>query len=82
MSVEPGFGGQKYLETTNNKLKEIHKLYPDKYVEVDGGINIDTIKNPIKYNVNGFVIGSYITNTPDISNMYKKISDIINLELN
>lgn len=82
MSVEPGFGGQKYMISVNDKLKGITKMYKNKYIEVDGGVNIDTITEPYKYNVNGFVIGSYITNNPKIDVMYDKIKKILEIENN
>lgn len=80
MSVEPGFGGQKYIEMTNEKLRNIMKKYDDKYIEVDGGVNIVTIKEPLKYSVNGYVIGSYITSSSDFDVMYKKIKEILELK--
>ena len=45
MSVEPGYGGQKYLDSATNKINEL-KAYNGKFkIEVDGGINDETIKN-------------------------------------
>ena len=80
MSVEPGYGGQSYITSTNDKLKEIIKVFKDKYIEIDGGVNIDTIKIPLKYSVNGFVIGSYITNNQRLDVMFDKIKSIIKLK--
>ena len=64
MSVEPGRGGQTYIEhSTNkiNKLYEIRKKYNYNYlIEVDGGINNET-KNKAQ-NADILVVGSFITN--------------------
>ncbi len=64
MSVFPGKGGQEFIKTTVDKikkLKEIKNNYAYSYlIEVDGGINIDTIS--LVKDVDISVIGSYITN--------------------
>lgn len=64
MSVEPGFGGQKYIENSTNKINDLKRLREEndyKYViEVDGGINNET-KEKTK-NADILVVGSYITN--------------------
>lgn len=64
MSVEPGKGGQKYIENSTNKINKLYSLKKQnnyKYlIEVDGGINNET-KNLVK-NADIVVVGSYITN--------------------
>lgn len=64
MSVEPGFGGQKFLFNTSfkvNKLIEYRKLMGLNYkIEVDGGINDENIN--LIHNIDIAVVGSYITN--------------------
>lgn len=64
MSVEPGKGGQKYIENSTNKINKLYSLKKHnnyKYlIEVDGGINNET-KNLVK-NADIVVVGSYITN--------------------
>ena len=66
MSVYPGYGGQKYIEGTEDKIKKIRTLVKDKKViiSVDGGINDETIKK-VKDKVDMVVSGSYITNSKD-----------------
>ena len=44
MSVEPGFGGQKFIESSVDKIRKARELFPDALIEVDGGINADTAK--------------------------------------
>ena len=62
MSVEPGFGGQKFIDNTVDKIKIIRNKKQDIYIEVDGGINKETI-DKIKYIADIAVVGSYITNS-------------------
>ena len=65
MTVEPGFGGQQFLESSTKRLKEIKELIGtrDILLEVDGGINNNTI-NLVK-DANIAVVGSYITKSTD-----------------
>ena len=72
MSVEPGFGGQKFISNTTNRIKEIRKKIGNRniMVSVDGGINDDTIKLA---NVDIAVVGSFITNNDD----YQKQIDLL-----
>ncbi len=74
MSVEPGFGGQKFIEESIERIKDIRKKKKDIIIEVDGGINIDTI-NKIKHIADIAVVGSYITNS---NNYDKAINDLKN----
>ena len=64
MSVEPGFGGQKFMPEVLEKLKKIKKIITDKNlktdIEIDGGINFDNCKQVIKAGANILVSGSTI----------------------
>lgn len=74
MTVEPGLGGQPFLENSPNRIKEIKKLIKDKNIEleVDGGINNQTI-NKVK-DVDISVVGSYITTS---DNPVQRINDLL-----
>lgn len=74
MTVEPGLGGQPFLENSPNRIKEIKKLIKDKNIEleVDGGINNQTI-NKVK-DVDISVVGSYITTS---DNPAQRINDLL-----
>ena len=74
MSVEPGFGGQKFIENTIGRINTLRKKRPDIIIEVDGGINDETI-NKVKDNIDIAVVGSYITNNEDYQ---KAINNIKN----
>jgi ribulose-phosphate 3-epimerase len=64
MSVEPGFGGQKFMPEVLNKLKELRKIVIEKKlnieIEIDGGINFENSKSAKKYGANVLVSGSTI----------------------
>ena len=61
MSVEPGYGGQKFIPNSVEKLKAIKKINKNILTEVDGGINNDTITY-VKDYTDIVVSGSYIIN--------------------
>ncbi|MCK5165117.1 MAG: ribulose-phosphate 3-epimerase [Desulfobacula sp.] len=67
MSVNPGFGGQKFIESSCDKIKALSQLLkeknPDAIIQVDGGINKDTVKSVSKAGATSFVAGSAIFNT-------------------
>ncbi|WP_413664247.1 ribulose-phosphate 3-epimerase [Microbulbifer sp. CNSA002] len=69
MSVNPGFGGQKFIPSTLTKLKEARKLIDesgfDIRLEIDGGVNRDNIAEIAAAGADTFVAGSAIFNTPD-----------------
>jgi ribulose-phosphate 3-epimerase len=69
MSVNPGFGGQSFIDGTLHKLREARRLidssgYPIR-LEVDGGVKIDNIRKIAAAGADTFVAGSAIFNTPD-----------------
>lgn len=57
MTVEPGFGGQSFMESTMPKIEAIRAMAPDIDIEVDGGINPETVKIAAKAGANVFVAG-------------------------
>lgn len=64
MSVEPGFGGQQFIENTLEKAKQLKELNKNITIEMDGGIK-DTNINKLKDYVDIAVVGSYIINSDD-----------------
>ncbi len=82
MSVEPGFGGQSYIEFSTDKIKEIKEKYNNIFVQVDGGINEETLFKPLSSNIDGLVVGSYLTKYEDILQDRINILNIImNIEI-
>ena len=60
MSVNPGFGGQKFIPYAVDKIKKLRALYPNIDIEVDGGINNETCKFVKEAGANVLVAGSYV----------------------
>lgn len=60
MTVNPGFGGQAFIENMTDKIKELRALNANIDIEVDGGINAETGKKVKKAGANVLVAGSYI----------------------
>lgn len=77
MSVEPGFGGQSYIEASTKKIKDIKNKYNNIFVQVDGGINSDTVAKPISSDIDSLVVGSYLTKNEDILQDRMNILNII-----
>ena len=71
MSVNPGFGGQKFITSTLKKLEQVRKLIDDSAypirLEVDGGVGIDNIREIADAGADMFVAGSAIFNSKDYS---------------
>jgi ribulose-phosphate 3-epimerase len=65
MSVNPGFGGQKFIENALSKIRELKALKPDLLVEVDGGINAETARQCRVAGADILVAGSYIFGAAD-----------------
>ena len=68
MTVEPGFGGQTFIDDCGLKIKEIKEFIKDKniIIEVDGGINSKTAKICSGYGANALVAGNYIFSHPNM----------------
>lgn len=70
MSVHPGFGGQKFIDTTLSKIKECKEIIMSKnlntLIEVDGGINLSNAVDVISAGADILVAGSSIFNTEDV----------------
>ncbi|MBA4020744.1 MAG: ribulose-phosphate 3-epimerase [Gordonia sp.] len=69
MSVEPGFGGQSFIPEVLEKVRRVRSLVDSGelrvLVEIDGGINADTIEQAAEAGVDCFVAGSAVYNTAD-----------------
>lgn len=63
MTVNPGFGGQKLIPSMINKIKQLHALYPDLAICIDGGISIENIASLAQAGASQFVAGSAIFNS-------------------
>jgi ribulose-phosphate 3-epimerase len=81
MSVNPGFGGQKFIPNTLDKLRlaksRIIESGYDIRLEIDGGVKVDNIREIAEAGADTFVAGSAIFNTPN----YKETIDLMRAEL-
>lgn len=74
MTVEPGFGGQKFMADCAEKLKVLKdNAQEGLYLQVDGGINADTARVCTYYGANSLVAGNYIFKSEDISEAIKSL---------
>lgn len=85
MSVEPGFGGQKFMNDMMDKVREIKseskKLNPNLLIEVDGGINFETIVEASKAEVDICVAGTSIFNSLDYKEAIEHLKKVANNSL-
>ena len=65
MSVEPGFGGQEFMESALPKIKELRAKNPKLDIAVDGGINAETAKLVKEAGANVLIAGNYIFKAED-----------------
>ena len=72
MTVEPGLGGQPYIEKMNEKIAKAKAIFKDKSVEIDGGVNEATIEFGLKNGVDTFVIGNAITSKDNLCDEIEK----------
>ena len=81
MSVNPGFGGQSFIDGALKKIERVRKLIDatgrDIRLEVDGGIKIDNIRRAADAGADTFVAGSAIFGKPD----YAAVIDAMRTEL-
>lgn len=68
MTVEPGFGGQSFMQSTMPKIEKLRAITPDINIEVDGGINADTVKIAAEAGANVFVAGSAVFKSENPNN--------------
>lgn len=65
MTVNPGFGGQEFIESVMPKMEDLRRRAPKLNIQVDGGINEKTAKIAIKAGANILVAGSYVFGATD-----------------
>ena len=64
MSVNPGFGGQKYIPYTTQKIRDLKKMMEEKHcqadIEVDGGVSLNNVQEVLDAGANIIVAGSAV----------------------
>ena len=80
MSVNPGFGGQKFIPNTLNKLKELRELIDETgshaLIEIDGGVNLETGKQLVDAGADVLVAGNAVFKAPDMVDMINKLKNL------
>ena len=80
MSVNPGFGGQKFIPESLDKVKEIRRLLDarglDTDIEIDGGVNAGNLASILEAGANVIVAGSAIF-SGDVADNVKKFKEIM-----
>jgi ribulose-phosphate 3-epimerase len=75
MTVEPGFGGQKFMSSMMEKVAKTRSLIGDRaiWLQVDGGISLETIEIARQAGADTFVAGSAVFNSPDPAEMIMQL---------
>eukprot|EP00891_Asterochloris_glomerata_P005889 jgi/Astpho2/5889/Aster-02384 len=73
MTVEPGFGGQKFMPETMSKVKALREKFPNLMVQVDGGLSASTIDQAAEAGANVIVAGSSVYGADDIGQAIKTL---------
>lgn len=80
MSVNPGFGGQKFIPEAINKVKELNQMKIAKnlnfIIEVDGGVNSDNAPQLSEAGANALVAGSFVFNSKDPLSTIHSLSQV------
>jgi ribulose-phosphate 3-epimerase len=80
MSVNPGFGGQKFIENTYNKVEKLKNLIASKnaktLIEIDGGVDLENYKKLIKAGASVLVAGNTVFSSPDPTQMIAKLKSV------
>ena len=78
MTVEPGFGGQKFMDSMMEKVRSARKLIGDRsiWLQVDGGISLETIEIARDAGADTFVAGSAVFNSPDPADMVTRLREL------
>jgi ribulose-phosphate 3-epimerase len=77
MTVEPGFGGQKFMPDQMPKVKAVRERYPDLNIEVDGGLGIGTIDQAADAGANVIVAGSAVFGAKDPAEVIAKLREAV-----
>lgn len=80
MSVEPGFGGQSFIESTLENLEGISKYVKENNlkveIEIDGGVTINNVERVVKSGANVIVAGSAVFNKPDVGLAIREFNEV------
>jgi ribulose-phosphate 3-epimerase len=80
MTVNPGWGGQSFIPTSPGKVERLRTLLPELPIEVDGGIDADTVPSVAEAGATLYVAGSAIFSQPDPAAAYSAIAEAAGAE--
>jgi len=78
MTVEPGFGGQKFMASELPKVQALRERYPELNIEVDGGLGPGTIEQAADAGANVIVAGSAVFGAENPSQVIQLLRDAVN----
>lgn len=81
MTVEPGFGGQKFMASELPKVSALRKRYPDLDIEVDGGLGPATIDQAADAGANVIVAGSAVFGAKDPADVIRQLKEAVERRL-
>jgi ribulose-phosphate 3-epimerase len=80
MSVNPGFGGQKFIEHTFEKVRQLKKMIVDSgskaLIEIDGGVNMQNAKALVEAGADVLVAGNFVFGAPDPKGVISQLKSI------
>jgi ribulose-phosphate 3-epimerase len=74
MTVNPGWGGQEFIDSVMGKVAWIREMAPEILIEVDGGIDDDTLPVAKRHGADLFVVGSALTRSGSIGEVFRRLS--------
>lgn len=77
MTVEPGFGGQKFMASELPKVSALRAKYPELNIEVDGGLSLDTIDVAADAGANVIVAGSAVFGAQNPAEVILKLREAV-----
>ncbi|QIB26251.1 ribulose-phosphate 3-epimerase [Caloranaerobacter azorensis] len=84
MTVNPGFGGQKFINNIGMKIRKLRDLINEKNlnidIEVDGGIKLENAENVVRCGANVLVAGSAVFNSSDVAETIRKFKQVVTLQ--
>ena len=77
MTVQPGFGGQKFMASELPKVRALRERYPDLDIEVDGGIGPGTIDQAAEAGANVIVAGSAVFGAESPGDVIRQLREAV-----
>ena len=74
MSVNPGWGGQPFIASSPDKVSRLRGLAPAAVIEVDGGVDAETVGGVAEAGASLFVAGSAVFGDPEPAEAYRRIA--------